>query len=133
LCSCSAWGRWLRVNRRLCDMLGYSEQELLGLGYEALIYPDDRAANAEGVGKVLRREESILRMDMRYIRKDGTPLWVNLTAALARDAAGASEAVRFTHSGVPSLRIYRMSIRRMDSSRRNTFPTPSALAARSSG
>ena len=86
-------GRWLRVNRRLCEMLGYNEQELLGRWYEELTHPEDRAANAKGAGKILRGEESILRMDKRYIRKDGTPLWVNLTASVARDEAGTPRYV----------------------------------------
>ncbi len=52
-------------------------------------HPEDRAADARGAEQVLMGEESILRMEKRYIRKDGTPLWVNLTASLARDETGA--------------------------------------------
>lgn len=81
-------GRFLRVNRRLCDILGYTTAELMALSFQQITHPDDLDADISNVQKVLADEIQNYRMEKRYMRKDGRLVWVNLTVALAREADG---------------------------------------------
>jgi PAS domain S-box-containing protein len=79
-------GHLLRVNRRFCEMVGYSEQELLGRHYLEITHPDDRSFNTESIQPFLRGETDEYTIEKRYVRKDGSSIWVLLTATLMRDA-----------------------------------------------
>jgi diguanylate cyclase (GGDEF)-like protein/PAS domain S-box-containing protein len=81
-------GRFLRVNRSLCQILGYSEAELAGRTVGELSHPEDRYCTAEGRARVRSGELESARFQKRYLRKDGALVWVDLTVALVRDGAG---------------------------------------------
>ena len=68
---------FLRVNRSLCRMLGYAEEELIGRSVRELSHPADRDGGPDRS-----------RFEKRYIRKDGSIAWVDVTVAVARDAQG---------------------------------------------
>jgi PAS domain S-box-containing protein len=82
-------GRWLRVNQRLCDIVGYRSEELLELGFQDITHPDDLDSDLACVEQVLAGEVDTYAMEKRYLRKDGTLVWVNLTVGLVRDGGGA--------------------------------------------
>ena len=78
----------VRVNRRFCDIVGYSERELLGTVPRFLDHPDDKS-----VGRVERERLTVDEIfqfveDGRYVRKDGSVVWVRRTESLARDDGG---------------------------------------------
>ncbi|MFD0668205.1 PAS domain S-box protein [Ramlibacter sp. MAHUQ-53] len=79
-------GRWLRVNRKLCDILGYTRSQLLGLTFQDITHPDDLDADLALVRRVLDGEISTYTMEKRYRHQDGHTLWVELTVSLARKA-----------------------------------------------
>ena len=81
-------GRWLKVNRALCDMLGYSEAEMLAGDFQDITHPDDLSADIERLQTFLRGDASALQWEKRYLRKDGTPLWVHLSVSLICDDNG---------------------------------------------
>ncbi|HSU76073.1 MAG TPA: PAS domain S-box protein [Burkholderiales bacterium] len=81
-------GRFIRVNRRLCEMFGYSEAELVGMLVKDLSHPEDRDAVDERRKKLITGEVETLRLEKRYLRKDGGTLWMNVAIAMERDAAG---------------------------------------------
>jgi PAS domain S-box-containing protein len=81
-------GRWLRVNRKVCDILGYSEAELLQTTFQELTHPDDLAADLSETAKIVSGELLTFSMEKRYIRKDRSIVWVNLTVSGARDSSG---------------------------------------------
>lgn len=81
-------GRILRVNQKLCDILGYERDELVGLTHGDVTVLDDKADDLEMVRKLLAGEISSSSREKRYYRKDGSIIWVNLTIALVRDDAG---------------------------------------------
>jgi PAS domain S-box-containing protein len=81
-------GRMLRVNRRFCEMLGYTADELLTLTFRDITYPEDRQANDATVQPFLSGETSEYKIEKRYVRKDGSIMWGQITATMIRDAAG---------------------------------------------
>ncbi|MCK9353960.1 MAG: PAS domain S-box protein [Gallionella sp.] len=82
-------GRWLRVNQRLCDMLGYSREELLGKTFQSLTHPDDLELDLAYVQRILSGEIENYSIEKRYLRKDREIVWVNLTVALVRHRDGS--------------------------------------------
>src|SRR6266566_118011 len=69
-------GRWHRVNRSLCEILGYSESELLAGDFKDFVHQDDRVACTTKLGQLLRSPVSTYQMEMRCIHKDGHVVWV---------------------------------------------------------
>ncbi len=91
ICHVSPDGRFLRVNQKLCDILGYTSAELLSLTFQAITHPDDLDTNLEHVRQVLADEIKNYSVQKRYFRKNGSVLWANLTVSLTRDASGAPQ------------------------------------------
>ncbi|MHB9090693.1 MAG: PAS domain S-box protein, partial [Chloroflexota bacterium] len=81
-------GRFLRVNRPLTEMLGYSESELLARDFQSVTHQEDMSGYLEHTERMLAGEESVYQIEERYIHKAGNSVWVRLNASLVRDAAG---------------------------------------------
>lgn len=81
-------GRWLRSNQKLCDIVGYSAQELLQMTFHDITHPADLNAEVEHVHKLIAGETQTFTTEKRYIKKDRSIVWVNLTASLVRGSAG---------------------------------------------
>jgi PAS domain S-box-containing protein len=76
-------GSWLRVNQRLCDILGYTREELLEKTFQDITHPADLEADLDQVRRLLAGEISSYSMEKRYVKKDGSLMWGNLTVSLA--------------------------------------------------
>src|SRR5512144_1453434 len=81
-------GTWLRVNQRLCDILGYSRAELLQKTFQEMTHPEDLPFNLDRFTALMRGEIDTYHLEKRYLHKDGHAVWVDLTAAVQRDQAG---------------------------------------------
>jgi PAS domain S-box-containing protein len=81
-------GRWLKVNRALCEITGYSETALLTRTFQSITHPDDLDADLEFVRQMLAGEISKHQMDKRYYHASGRIIWASLSRSLVRDAAG---------------------------------------------
>jgi diguanylate cyclase (GGDEF)-like protein/PAS domain S-box-containing protein len=81
-------GRLIDVNRKLCDLLGYAESELLGRSVKSISHPDDRDTTDLERARMRDGEIASVQFEKRYLRKDGSVVWVNLTVALVRNADG---------------------------------------------
>lgn len=81
-------GRFIRVNRSLCELTGRSESDLLELTFQEITHPDDLRADIEQAERLLAEELSAYRMEKRYLRPDCSIVWVMLSVSLVRDAAG---------------------------------------------
>ncbi|HWA12313.1 MAG TPA: PAS domain S-box protein [Burkholderiales bacterium] len=80
-------GRWQRVNRALCAIVGYDEATLLGKTFQDITHPDDLDADLALVDSLLAGEVPSYQMEKRYLRADGGSVWVLLSVSLVRDAA----------------------------------------------
>jgi PAS domain S-box-containing protein len=81
-------GRFLRVNPRYCEITGYSQEELLQLGFQDITHPADLEGERERTGSLLSGEVHTGSQDKRYLRKDGSVVWVHVTATLLRSGSG---------------------------------------------
>src|SRR5262249_37823059 len=81
-------GRWLRVNRRLCEIVGYTELELRARTFQDITHPDDLDKDLGYVRDMLDGWIQTYAMEKRYFRKDGSVVWIDLTVSLVRDDAG---------------------------------------------
>ena len=80
-------GRFLRLNRKFCDIVGYSQEELLERTFLDITHPEDAETHVEQMGRLLRGAIATYTLEKRYIRKDGSPVWGSVTVSLVRDEA----------------------------------------------
>jgi diguanylate cyclase (GGDEF)-like protein/PAS domain S-box-containing protein len=81
-------GRFLRVNRTLTQVLGYSEAELLQRSFQQVTCPEDLAEDLELIARVANGEIRDYQREKRYVRKDGVIVWGNVSVSAMRDAGG---------------------------------------------
>jgi len=78
-------GRFLKVNDALCRFLGYSEQELLAMGYLDVTHPGDRPVDLAQVARLASGELERYEVEKRYLRKDGSVAWGHLNLKMLQD------------------------------------------------
>ncbi|MGL5807712.1 MAG: PAS domain S-box protein, partial [Xenococcaceae cyanobacterium] len=78
-------GRWLRVNQKLCEIVGYTSEELLELTFQDITHPNDLEKDLEYVRQMIAGEIETYSMEKRYIRKDKTIVWIELTVSLVSE------------------------------------------------
>lgn len=81
-------GRWIDANQRLCDILGYTRDELLPLTFQQITHPDDLAPDLRLVAQTLAGEIPGYTLEKRYLHKSGREVWINLTVSLVRSDSG---------------------------------------------
>lgn len=77
-----------KVNPAFCNMLGYSEDELLQLTFKDISNPEDLASDLPNIQKLINKEISVYKTEKRYIRKDGQQIWGALTVTSNYDNEG---------------------------------------------
>lgn len=82
-------GRFIRVNRVLCDIVGYAADELTAMTFQAITHPDDLDIDVALAGRLARGEIPRYSLGKRYVRKDGSVVDVRLSVSIVRDPAGA--------------------------------------------
>ena len=81
-------GKWLRVNRSVCKITGYTETELLERTFQDITHRDDLELDLENVRKMLAGEIETYQMEKRYYHKNGSVVWVLLSVSLVRTKSG---------------------------------------------
>jgi PAS domain S-box-containing protein len=82
-------GKWLQVNRSVCEITGYSEAELLARTFQDITHPDDLDLDLANVRKMLAGEIRTYQMEKRYFHKNGAIVWVLLSVSLVHNKSGA--------------------------------------------
>ncbi len=77
-------GRWLRVNNKFCEIVGYSEDELLKMTFKQITHPQDVEEDLAQAERMRAGTSETYSTEKRYIRRDGSPVWVNLTVSPVR-------------------------------------------------
>ena len=81
-------GQWLKVNRALCELFGYSASELAGKSFADVIHEDDRARAIASHARLLTGDTRYYHTEKRYVHKDGHDVWASLGVSLVRAADG---------------------------------------------
>lgn len=93
MASTSPGKEWLKVNDALCEMLGYTREELMGMTWADLTHPDDLAANLVQFDRILCGEISEYSIENRFVRKDGTIVHVRRSPRAVRKADGSLDYI----------------------------------------
>jgi len=80
--------RFIAANDRVCEILGYRREELLGMTVHALTFPEDRPHSDELNRQLHEGRCDRIANEKRYLKRDGSPLWVHVTVSAVRDAEG---------------------------------------------
>ncbi|MEA2245577.1 MAG: hypothetical protein QOH46_106 [Solirubrobacteraceae bacterium] len=81
-------GEYVRVNSALCEMLGRSEDELLGRRDQELTHPADRQADLDAAWEILEGRRSTFQCEKRFVRPDGSIVWAIASLTFLRDENG---------------------------------------------
>lgn len=81
-------GGWIEVNPALCDLLGYSEEELLQRTFQDITHPHDLDSDLSHVQQMLSGAINSFQMEKRYFHRQGQEVWVLLSVSLVHDPVG---------------------------------------------
>lgn len=81
-------GKWMKVNRSLCEIVGYPEKEFRSLYFHSLTHPEDVEEHQARVRSLLAGKTGAFQMEERYLHKSGSVVWVFLSVSLLRDGKG---------------------------------------------
>lgn len=84
-------GTWMSVNQRLCEMLAYRREQLVGRHFHEITHPDDLAECLELLARLLAGESERYCQEKRYVRSDGSAVWVNVTVSLICNDDGSPQ------------------------------------------
>ncbi len=110
-------GTILEVNRKLCDMLGYSADELLRMTTRDLTHPDDRDRQDHMRQELINGTRNHFSGEKRFVRKDGSQIWISRTVALARTPEGRQYLIQ-TIDDINDRKRVEASLLRLDRARR---------------
>ena len=113
--------RFIRVNRRLCELLGYSQDELLKLTGRDISHPDDLDIINEQRPRLYAGEIDAVRLEKRYLRKDGAVVWVRFTMTVERDAGGKPLYEIAVYDDITAMLDAQLRLRESEARFRQTF------------
>lgn len=82
-------GEFYKVNNSLCEMLGYSEDELISMNFQTITHPEDLNQDLEYLYEMLQGKLKTYQMEKRYYHKNGEPIWIMLSVSLVWNKDGS--------------------------------------------
>lgn len=83
-------GKWLKVNEKICEILGYTKNELLSKTFQEISYPDELASDESLVQQLLEKKIESYVLEKRYIQKSGALIWAKLTVSMVENEDGSN-------------------------------------------
>lgn len=124
-------GHFLQVNRALCEIVGYPEQELLALSFQDITHPDDLEADLEYVRQLLAGEIRSYQMEKRYLHRGGHAIWIKLSVSLVRESTGQPRYFVSQIEDITATRRASVALREAESRLRAIFDhVPAGLSLR---
>lgn len=93
ICHVALTGKFIWVNQHLCTVVGYPSDELLTLTFQEITHPDDLDTDLESYRQLLNKSADTSICEKRYVRKDGSIVWANLTRSLMLKPTGAPDYI----------------------------------------
>lgn len=84
-------GKFIKLNQRFCDIVGYLKEELIQKELKDITHPDDLNADALFIKQMLDNEIKTYSLEKRYLKKDNSVVWIKMTVSLVRDESGQSK------------------------------------------
>lgn len=106
-------GRFLEVNRKLCEILGYPRQELLALTTRGITYPEDRGSHRNFKLDLLSGASGFFSGHRRYVRRNGEVVWLNRTVTLSRCPGSAEPYLIQVIEDISENKRVELSLRRV--------------------
>jgi len=91
VCLCSRSGQYMRVNRRYCEITGYSEAELLVRDFREVTHAEDVQQQENLRDALTESKRDTFSVERRMIRRDGEVVWVHLTVSLVHSSQGTGQ------------------------------------------
>ena len=91
----AADGKWLKVNHALCRILGYSEEEFLGMDFQSVLFPEDLGDTLIKINELISGRSPNCQMEQRYIHKAGKTVWTLWSVSTAADSKMAAPNLIF--------------------------------------
>ncbi|MFM9888864.1 MAG: PAS domain S-box protein [Burkholderiales bacterium] len=113
--------RWLRVNDRLCEILGYTRQELLQLSSAHMSPVEDREIAESVLGRIQRGELTSVSREKPYLRKDGGTVWTTLSTTVITDPQGKPEYLLSVHEDISERKRAEAALRQSEQHFRAVF------------
>lgn len=82
-------GKFIRVNKALCDMFGYSETELKSLDFKTITHPDDISTSNQMISKLISKEVKVIDFEKRYIHKSGDTVYTHVRSIIKYNSDGS--------------------------------------------
>lgn len=114
-------GQWLRVNRKLCSILGYSAAQLMQRKVQDVVEQGGLESKLETLHKKLAQQRPAYAVDTRCLCKDGSTVWVHLTAVLTHTPAGRPDNFIFTIEDIQSRKDAEIALRQSEQRFRTVF------------
>jgi PAS domain S-box-containing protein len=107
-------GRLLAVNDTHCSITGYSRDEALRMSFSDFTHPDDRTLDLDRYRQMISGRTAVYESEKRYIRKDGSVIWVHVTATAVRDEKGRARRAIATVQDVSDRRKAEAALRELN-------------------
>lgn len=91
----SSQGTWLKVNHALCDILGYSQEELLEMDFQSVIFPEDLGTTLVKIHELITGKAANCQMEQRYMHKSGRTVWTSWSVSTASDSRSSTPNLIF--------------------------------------